>query len=54
MDDYGDEVRLKNTLEPRGACDPTSKNVTKIARSQCMLRCCAFCACSCSCHCTCC
>ena len=25
-------------LEPRGACDPTSKSVTKIARSQCMLR----------------
>ena len=50
-------VRMGETqehLEPRGACDPTSKSVTKIARSQCMLRCCACCACSCSCHCTCC
>ena len=29
-------MRLR--LEPRGACDTTSKSVTKTARSQCMLR----------------
>ena len=37
----------------RGACDPTSKSVTRFALAF-MLRCCASCACSCSCHCTCC
>ena len=25
MDDYADDMRLKNTLEPQSACDPTSK-----------------------------
>ena len=38
MDDYADECGNDSGLEPRGACDPTSKSVTKIARSQCMLR----------------
>ena len=31
MDDYGDEVRLKNTLEPESACEATSKSVTRCA-----------------------
>ena len=35
-------------LEPRGACDPTSKSVTRCALAF-MLRCCASCACRSSC-----
>ena len=46
MDDMTD-----SELEPRGACDPTSKSVTRCALAF-MLRCCASCASSCSCHCT--
>ena len=46
-------VRNDSGLEPRGACDPTSKSVTRCALAF-MLRCCASCACSCSCRCTCC
>ena len=32
MDDYGDEVRLKNTLSHKGACEMTSKKERQGAR----------------------
>ena len=38
--DYGDGCENDSGLEPRGACDPTSKSVTRCALAF-MLRCCA-------------
>ena len=53
MDDYADEMRLKNTLSHEVRVTQTSRGVTKLRALSAMLTGCAPCACRCSCTCCC-
>ena len=53
MDDYGDEVGLKNTLNHEVHVTRHQRVWRRLRALSCILRCCAFCACSCHCSCCC-
>ena len=51
MDDYADEMSLKNTLSHEVHVTQTSRGVTKLRAPSAVLTGCATCACRCSCTC---
>ena len=51
MDDYADDLRLKNTLSHEVHVTQTSRGVTKLRALSAVLTGCATCACRCSCTC---